>query len=1466
MGGGGLLFAQKHNPKYLREDDKAFKELTKRTTPNGFIEFKEEAKVAAADFFTKYAQNLGLGQHYELQLTKDETDALQIRHQRYQLYYKKTPVEGAEYTLHSKGGLLLLANGRIVDGMDFDLSKPMPEQKALDFALADKKMTKADFKEKVPEGKLVIALVGDDFSAQSFRLAYTFDLYGKRGTLDAHKLFVDALTGAILKREPLVLNCLGQHSISQPLSNDIESLDRLEDNDVPLSVVKPLVASTFTPRFQNRYGNPRDFESENSGNNFRLSMNNGALITRRDANNAWAGNPEQAFNGNNEVLNPTVTWGANQQNSTTAHWAIQRSYEYFRDIHGQNGPNNDGNIARMIVDIAGPRNEAFWSPATRIIGIGFAPLNQAGGVNQNNSFATLDICAHEYTHAITQFTAGLSVLGEPRSLNEGLSDIFGTSMERRILPNTWNWTIGEDAWTFRNMANPNNAFPPFTPSQPDQYQGANWNWTNPNERPHDNNGVLNKWFHSICTGQNPHANNIQAVAFDRAERIVYRAMRFYLQSSSGYYDMREATIMAARDLYGTCSFEEVQVTNAWAAGNVGSVFGNVCGNGSQIAPGCYSLRAKHSNKYLQVNGTNENSQLVQNAANNQTNQMFRIDQPSDFNAQSPRYRLISQSSFKFVTRSGSNNGAPVVQRFYNSNDIYSNKWAFGDMGDGFFIHEGGKSIDVEGGSPGNNVPIVLWESNFGNNQRFYLEPRTCPVGPTPTCSFTVAANTSDPNPPCGATVTLSASCSGSCDGVSYVWSGNGLNATGASVPALLANSGTFGYTVTASKPNCPNQQGTVNITSYSNSGGACTGYPNPVACGSGTGLRAQYYSNQDLAGSPVTTLAAQGPIDFSGSETNIMPGTNLQALNISTRWEGQIEAPVSGNYTFNIRTDDGVKMWFDNAQVVNDFGNYPPTDHLFTQQYLTAGQKYTVKIEWKQGGGGFETKLFWSYPNQGNQIIPVCRLYPAAGGGGGPACNFSTSATVNNANVGCGGSITLNAPCSGPDCSGISYTWSGNGFSQANQSVNINAPSANGSYTYYVQASKTGCTTQDNSVVVNVNGCGGGGSSTCSAENDQCSGNDTEVRNYSVSASSGGSYTIKAFYRSHEGPGVIRWSVNGGAVQTMNVAQTAVNNYPEITLGTANLNSGNNTFSLSSGGGFLCFRKVCIEGGGGGCTPPAAPTVSANPSSINAGQSSTLSASGCGGSVTWSNGQTGNSISVSPTQTSNYTATCSSNGCTSGNSNTATVTVGGGGGGCASGNFNGHLDYANCGAFGGWVIDFNDYGRTVQVEILVDGAVVATIPANQSRPDLVGAFGTPQAEFHGYTYNVPANAPWRNGTKSIVARPCGSSNPLSNSPRTVNFGACRVGVAENLEESSEIVVYPNPSNGELTLQMFLENRSDVRLDLHDLTGRRLWQSLLPKREGKVQEKLWLGEVSAGFYLLTVQTNERSWTQKVVLQK
>lgn len=75
------------------------------------------------------------------------------------------------------------------------------------------------------------------------------------------------------------------------------------------------------------------------------------------------------------------------------------------------------------------------------------------------------------------------------------------------------------------------------------------------------------------------------------------------------------------------------------------------------------------------------------------------------------------------------------------------------------------------------------------------------------------------------------------------------------------------------------------------------------------------------------------------------------------------------------------------------------------------------------------------------------------------------------------------------------------------------------------------------------------------------------------------------------------------------------------------------------------------------CTVPPTPNLLANPRSIQSGQSSTLTATGCAGTVTWyssSGGSslgTGNSISVSPTQSTNYYAYCAVNNCFSNSSN-----------------------------------------------------------------------------------------------------------------------------------------------------------------------------------------------------------------------
>ncbi len=56
-----------------------------------------------------------------------------------------------------------------------------------------------------------------------------------------------------------------------------------------------------------------------------------------------------------------------------------------------------------------------------------------------------DVIAHEYQHAITQFTVGLSYLNESGALNEAFSDIFGALIEGHDPSEEAFWTTGENA-------------------------------------------------------------------------------------------------------------------------------------------------------------------------------------------------------------------------------------------------------------------------------------------------------------------------------------------------------------------------------------------------------------------------------------------------------------------------------------------------------------------------------------------------------------------------------------------------------------------------------------------------------------------------------------------------------------------------------------------------------------------------------------------------------------------------------------------------------------------------------------------------------------------------------------------------------------------------------------------------------------------------------------------------------------
>lgn len=71
----------------------------------------------------------------------------------------------------------------------------------------------------------------------------------------------------------------------------------------------------------------------------------------------------------------------------------------------------------------------------------------------------------------------------------------------------------------------------------------------------------------------------------------------------------------------------------------------------------------------------------------------------------------------------------------------------------------------------------------------------------------------------------------------------------------------------------------------------------------------------------------------------------------------------------------------------------------------------------------------------------------------------------------------------------------------------------------------------------------------------------------------------------------------------------------------------------------------------------SAPSISASKNTICNGETVVLTANGCNGTITWSNGMTGSSVSIMPGTTGTYSATCSSSGCGSQTSAPLTITV-----------------------------------------------------------------------------------------------------------------------------------------------------------------------------------------------------------------
>ncbi|WKX74447.1 M4 family metallopeptidase [Streptomyces sp. XD-27] len=261
-----------------------------------------------------------------------------------------------------------------------------------------------------------------------------------------------------------------------------------------------------------------------------------------------------------------------QTAAVDAHYGAAMTWDYYKKVLGRNGIKNNGKAAPSRVHFGNGYVNAFWDDDCFCMTYG-------DGEGNNNPLTSLDVAGHEMSHGLTSATAGLVYSGESGGLNEATSDIFGTAVEfyAKNPKDPGDYLIGE-------KININGDGTPLRYMDKPSKDGASFDYWKSGmgaEDPHLTSGPANHFFYLLSEGSGrkviggvtydsptKDGRTVKGIGRAKAEKIWYKALTTYMTSTTNYKGARDATLKAARALYGHNSTEYKAVNNAWAGINV----------------------------------------------------------------------------------------------------------------------------------------------------------------------------------------------------------------------------------------------------------------------------------------------------------------------------------------------------------------------------------------------------------------------------------------------------------------------------------------------------------------------------------------------------------------------------------------------------------------------------------------------------------------------------------------------------------------------------------------------------------------------------------------------------------------------------------------------------------------------------------------------------------------------------------
>ncbi|MBB5866915.1 hypothetical protein F4553_000294 [Allocatelliglobosispora scoriae] len=323
------------------------------------------------------------------------------------------------------------------------------------------------------------------------------------------------------------------------------------------------------------------------GNSRTCDLTSGTCATLVDLDNVW---------GNGSTTN-------RQSVAVDAHYAAARTFDYFKNVHGRNGlfGNGTGTVSRVHYGNQYPY--AFWDGTQMTYG---------DGLSNAKPLASLDVAAHELSHAVNDSILPPMTTGEAGGLREASSDIFGAMVEfyaaNATDPGDYRpgdrTGINGDGSPVRHMYNP-------------PLDGAShgcWSSSTKSLDVRYSSGVGNHFFFNLAEGSGATAYGtsplcgsapaVTGIGRLKAERIWYRALDVYFLAGTSYVNTanpantaRAGTLHATADLYGLCGVEYRAVQAAWTSVAV-------AGSDAPCSPGNnFTLTASPASGSVPVGGT-----------------------------------------------------------------------------------------------------------------------------------------------------------------------------------------------------------------------------------------------------------------------------------------------------------------------------------------------------------------------------------------------------------------------------------------------------------------------------------------------------------------------------------------------------------------------------------------------------------------------------------------------------------------------------------------------------------------------------------------------------------------------------------------------------------------------------------------------------------------------------------------------